>query len=135
MKKFNHRTLFNSLISLLIIIGVVLTTQISMSNPKQFCIEPEADATGAFGQNIAVNDKYLVISDSLRSKVIVYTPDDSGQWQKTREILPPADLDLSNAGSWFAHEGIELDGDVLTISARITNPKWFEASQSQRDEI
>ena len=133
--KLNYRLLFNSLISLLIIIGVVLTTQITMSNPKQFCIEPEPDASWTFGRNIAINDKYLAISDSLRSKVIVYTPDDSGQWQKTREILPPADLDLSHANSWFANDGIELDGDVLTISARTKNPKWFEASQSQRYEI
>ena len=43
-----------------------------MSNPKQFCIEPEPDATRTFGQNIAINDKYLAISDSIRSKVIVY---------------------------------------------------------------
>ena len=106
-----------------------------MSNPKQFCIEPEPDATWTFGQNIAVNNRYLAISDIIRGKVIVYTPDGSGQWQKAREILPPADLDLSHPGSWFAHEGIEIDGDVLTISARTRNPKWFEASESQRDEI
>ena len=106
-----------------------------MSNPKQFCIEPGADATRTFGQNIAINDKYLAISDSLRSKVIVYTPDDSGGWQKTREILPPADLDLSHPNSLFANENIELDEDVLTISARTRNPKWLKASQSQRDEI
>ena len=135
VNKSNYRLLFKSLISLLIIIGVVLTTRITMSNPKQFCIEADADASWTFGQHIAINNKYLAISDMLRSKVIVYIPDDSGGWEKAKEILPPADLDLSNVGSWFVHEGMELDGDVLTISARTRNPKWSEASQSQRDEI
>ncbi len=119
--------------------GVVLSTQITMSNPKQFCIEPGADATRTFGQNIAINDKYLVISDSLRNKVIVYTPDNSGGWEKAKEILPPADLDLSQeiaSGSAFG-SGLELDGDVLTISARTENPEWLKRdfSQSLRDGI
>ena len=128
--------LFKSLISLLIIIGVVLTTQITMSNPKQFCIEADADATGAFGQNIAINDKYLAISDSLRNKVNLYTPDDSGQWQKAREILPPADLNLRRFNSAFGRS-LELDGDVLTISVSTMNPEWHKKglSQSQRNEI
>ena len=131
VNKSNYRLLFKSLISLLIIIGVVLLAQISMSNPEQFCIEPEPDATGAFGQNIAVNDKYLAISDGLRNKVILYTPDDSGQWQKTREILPPADLVL---GPWYSApfgRGLELDGDILTISARTMNPEWYKKGRSQ----
>ena len=132
MKKSNYRTLFKSLISLLIIMGVVLSTQITMSNPKQFCIEPDADASRTFGQNIAINDKYLVFTDSLRNKVTVYTPGNSGEWQKAKEILPPADLDLSQKfRSMFGH-GIELDGDVLTISARTRNPEWLEAFPSQR---
>ena len=137
LNKSNYRLLFKSLILLLTIIGVVLTTQITMSNPKQFCIEPEPNATWTFGQNIAINDRYLAISDLVRNKVIVYTPDNSGGWEKAKEILPPADLDLSHASSWFAQEGIELDGDVLTISARTKNPKWLKKglSQSQRDEI
>jgi len=125
MKKYNYRLLLNSLISIFIIIGVVLLTQISMSNPKQFCY-------------VAINDKYLVFTDSLRNKVTVYTPDDSGKWQKTKEILPPADLDLSlgNHGSAFG-TGLELDGDVLTISARTKNPEWLREglSQAQRKEI
>jgi len=49
-----------------------------MSNPKQFCIKADADATRTFGRSIAINDKYLVISDGLRNKVNLYTPDDSG---------------------------------------------------------
>ena len=47
-----------------------------------------------------------------------YTSDESGRWHRTREILPPDDLDLSLSryGSGFAR-GLELDGDVLAISA------------------
>ena len=123
--------LFKSIILLLFIIGVVLTAQITMSYPKQFCIEPDPDATRTFGQNIAINDRYLAISDSLRSKVIVYALDDSGEWQKAKKILPPADLDLSNVSSAFG-TGLELDGDVLAISARTINPEWLEAFPSQR---
>ena len=139
MKKSNHRTLFNSLISLFIIIGVVVLTQISMPNPNQFCIQPEPDATWTFGRHVAMNDKYLVLSDSLRNKVIVYTPDESGEWGKAKEILPPANLDLSQeigSGSAFG-SGLELDGDVLTISAMTKNPEWLKRdfSQSLRDGI
>ena len=132
IKKSNYQLLFKSLISLLIIIGVVLSTQITMSNPKRFCIEPDADASRTFGQNIAINDKYLVFTDSLRNKVTVYTPDDSGEWEKAKEISPPADLDLGKKYSSAFGTGIELDGDRLAISARTTNPEWLKASQSQR---
>ena len=107
-----------------------------MSNPNQFCIEPEPDATWRFGEYVAINDQYLVFTDSLRNKVTVYTPDNSGKWQKTREILPPADFSLSNIGSGFG-SGLELDGDVLTISAVSTNPERLNEglSRTQRKEI
>ena len=130
IQKLNHRLLFNSLISLFIIIGVVAFAQISMSNPNQFCIEPEPDATWTFGGNVGINDKYLVFTDSLRSKVAVYTLDAFGKWQKTREILPPADLDLSNNRSVFGN-GLELDGDTLTISARTRNPDLLKEGLSR----
>ena len=72
----------------------------------------------------------------MRNKVNLYTPDDSGQWQKTREILPPADLNLRRFNSAFG-TGLELDGDLLTVSARNINPEWHKKglSQSQRNEI
>ncbi|MEO0926395.1 MAG: hypothetical protein AAFY63_11060 [Cyanobacteria bacterium J06643_13] len=105
-----------------------------MSNPKQFCIEPGVDASRTFGQNIAINDKYLVITDSLRNKVTVYTPGNSGEWERAKEILPPADLDLSNVSSAFG-TGLELDGDVLAISAITKNLEWREASLYKRDGI
>ncbi|MEO0928804.1 MAG: hypothetical protein AAFY63_23455, partial [Cyanobacteria bacterium J06643_13] len=109
----------------------VLSTQITMSNPKQFCIEADADATRTFGRSIAINDQYLAISDGMRNKVNLYTPDDSGGWQKTREILPPADLAL---GPWYSAPfgtSLELDGDILTISAKTMNPEWYRKGRSQ----
>jgi len=110
-----------------------------MSNPKQFCIKPEPEASWRFGEYVAINDKYLVFTDSLRNKVTVYTPDNSGKWEKTREILPPADLDLGRkfSSAFGTGTGIELDGDVLTISARTKNPERFKKglSQSQKDKI
>ncbi|MEM8720297.1 MAG: hypothetical protein AAGE84_13470 [Cyanobacteria bacterium P01_G01_bin.39] len=102
-----------------------------MPNPQQFCIEADADATGTFGRSIAINDKYLAISDGMRNKVNLYTPDDSGQWQKAREILPPADLAL---GPWYSAPfgtNLELDGDILTISAKTMNPEWYKKGRSQ----
>ena len=111
--------------------------QISMSNPNRFCIEPNADASWRFGEYVAVNDKYLVVTDSLAEKVTVYTPDASGKWQKDREILPPIDLDLSQKFSSAFGTGIELDGDVLAISAVTKNPERLKKglSKSQKNKI
>ena len=63
-----------------------------MSNPKQFCIEADTDATRTFGRSIAINDQYLAISDGMRYKVNLYTPDDSGQWQKSKRDFAPSRL-------------------------------------------
>ena len=109
-----------------------------MSNPKQFCIEPEPTDSGRFGGQVAINSKYLVFNDIFNNKAIVYTSDESGRWHRTREILPPDDLDLSLSryGSGFA-SGLELDGDVLAISAVTVNPESLKRgfSQSRRDGI
>ena len=109
-----------------------------MSNPEQFCIKPEPSDSGRFGGQVAINSKYLVLNDIFNNKAIVYTSDESGRWHRTREILPPEDLDmsLSRYGSGFA-SGLELDGDVLAISAVTVNPESLERgfSQSKKDGI
>ena len=93
-----------------------------MSNPKKTCFFPEPnDSKAYFGTSVVVNDKYLGVGDIGANKVIIYTPDDSGRWSRTREILPPEDLALDREGSIFGY-GLELDGDIVTISARIRNP-------------
>jgi hypothetical protein len=90
-----------------------------MSNPNRICFFPEPHDR-SFGSDFVINNKYLAVADTGANKVITYTPDDSGQWSRTREILPPVDFVL-NVESFFGN-GLELDGDVLTISARIRNP-------------
>ena len=92
-----------------------------MSNSDQFCFFPNSsDSQGNFGSSIAINDNYLAIGNTTLNKAIIYTPNDSGKWIKNKEILPPESLNLDANGSIFGN-GLELDGDILTISARIKN--------------
>lgn len=127
----NYRILFKSLISLFIIIGVVLFTQISMSNPNKFCIAPEAGDNGIPGSKV-INDKYLVIGDSRKNRVTVYSRNNSGEWVKTREILPPKNSIPYKYGEGFG-SSVKLDGDTVLIYASISretteleNPEDFQ---------
>ena len=92
-----------------------------MLNPNQICFLPEPKDTNSFGSSVAINDKYLIVGDPGASKAIVYILDGSSKWVRTREILPPADLDLEEDSSIFGY-GLDLNGDILTISARTKNP-------------
>lgn len=105
-----------------LVLWPVLPAKVSMSNPNQICFLPEPGDTNSFGSSVVVNDKYLAIGDPRANKVIIYTPNDSGKWNRTREILPPVDLNLDEDSSIFGNN-LELDGDVLTISARTKNPE------------
>ena len=92
-----------------------------MSNYGEFCLFPDLnDSQGNFGFSIAINNNYLAISNITLSKVIIYTLNNFGEWIKNKEILPPESLNLDAHDSIFG-SGLELDGDVLTISARIKN--------------
>ena len=91
-----------------------------MSNPNKTCFFPEANDSHYFGCSVVINGKYLAVGDIGANKVIIYTSNDSGQWNRTKEILPPKNLVLDREDSIFGN-GLELDGDVLTISARIRN--------------
>jgi hypothetical protein len=104
-----------------LVLWLVLPAKVSMSNPNRICFFPEPGDTNSFGSSVVVNDKYLAIGDPRANKVIIYTPDGSGQWNRIREILPPVDLNLDEDSSIFGNN-LELDGDVLTISARTKNP-------------
>ncbi|WP_041619040.1 hypothetical protein [Stanieria cyanosphaera] len=94
-----------------------------MPNPNKTCFFPEPDESRryGFGSDFVANEKYLAVGHTGLNKVIIYTSDDSGQWSRTREIRPPVDLAFDREGSTFGN-GLELDGDILTISARIRNP-------------
>lgn len=102
----------------------ILQRKLNMSNPNRICFFPEP-GDNYFGSDFVINNKYLALGDIGARKVIIYTPDDFGKWSRTREIIPPVDLDLAldrvGMGSIFGN-GLELDGDVLTVSARIRNP-------------
>lgn len=105
---------------IILILWVVLPAKVSMSNPNRICFLPEPH-DHSFGSDFVINNKYLAVGDIGAKKVIIYTPDDSGKWSRTREIRPPVDLVLDGRDSIFGN-GLELDGDVLTVSARIRNP-------------
>lgn len=91
-----------------------------MSNLNRVCLTPEPGDSNFFGNSVAINENYLVVGDLGANKVVIYTLDNYGQWSRAREIVPPADLAFDREGFMFGG-GLELDGDVLTISARIKN--------------
>ena len=104
----------------------------SMINPNQICLYPESGDTNSFGSSIAINDKYLAISDTSANYVIIYTSDNSGQWVRTRKILPPEDSTPYKIGRGFGFD-LQLDGNVLVIRAytqqrtrEVTNPECFQ---------
>ena len=91
-----------------------------MSNLNRVCLTPEPGDSNFFGNSVAINENYLAVGDLGANKVVIYTLDNYGQWSRAREIVPPADLAFDREGFMFGG-GLELDGDVLTISARIKN--------------
>ena len=91
-----------------------------MSNPNKTYFFPEPDDSQYFGFSVAINKKYLVVGDIGKSKVIIYISDDSGRWSRDREIQPPVNIAFDGRDSIFGNS-LELDGDILTISARIRN--------------
>ena len=92
-----------------------------MSNPNRTCFLPEPGDSNFLGSSVAVNNKYLAVGDTGANKVIIYTPDDSGQWNRDREIRSPVNVAFNGRDSIFGNS-LELDEDILTISARIRNP-------------
>jgi hypothetical protein len=92
-----------------------------MSNPNRIYFLPKPGDTNYFGSSVVINDKYLAIGDPRANKVIIYTPDDSGQWNREREIRSPVNVVFNGIDSIFG-SSLKLDGDILIISARIRNP-------------
>ena len=115
------------------ILCIVLQAKVSMSNPNQICFKPESGDSAFFATSVAVNGNYLAVGDPGANRVIIYTPDDSGQWIRTKEILPPKDSIPYFVGSGFGRD-LQLDGNVLAIGAitqqrtsEVTNPEDFQA--------
>jgi hypothetical protein len=118
---------------IVIVLCRVLQAKMSMSNPNRICFFPEPGDTNYFGSSVVINDKYLAVGDTGANRVIIYTPDDSGKWSKTRKILPPVDLNLDEDDLFGSN--LELDGAILTISARTKNPEAQIAHLSRKARL
>jgi hypothetical protein len=85
------------------------------------CITPEPDDNyDSFGCSIAINNKYLAVGDYLANRVVIYTRDLSGQWSRSKIILPPKDSIPDRVGHGFSYGAqLQLDEDFLIISASV----------------
>lgn len=115
----------------LVLFGVLLS-KVSMSNPNQTCFTQEQGDSYYFGISVAINNKYLAIGDLGANRVIIYIRKNSGEWLRTKEIMPPKDSTPYKIGYGFGRD-LQLDGDVLVISAltqqetkEVTNPELFQ---------
>lgn len=80
------------------------------------CITPEPeDNYDSFGFSIAINKKYLAIGDYLANRLVIYTRDNSGQWNRSKIVVPPKDSIPERVGYEFGYD-LQLDGDFLIIS-------------------
>jgi hypothetical protein len=96
------------------------------------CITSEAGDTGSFGSYIAINDKYLAVSDPFANRVCIYTRNNSDQWTRTKYILPPINSVPYRVGQGFGRD-LKLEDDVLLIGAEtnqytkdVVNPEEFQ---------
>ena len=101
--------------------------------------EPE-DNRDTFGAAIAINQKYLAVGDYDANRVIIYTRDNSGQWIRSKQILPPKNSLPDEIDLGFGKE-VQLEGDFLFVSTHtakkiknITNPEEFHRLR-RRDYI
>jgi len=92
-----------------------LTIAATPQTESRECINSLSNNDG-FGFAIAVNDKYLAITELHKNRVAVYSRDNSGQWVKSQEIEPPKDSIHGKIDNSFGR-GLQLDGDVLAINA------------------
>ena len=92
--------------------------------------EPE-DNRDTFGAAIAINQKYLAVGDYDANRVIIYTRNNSGQWIRSKQVLPPKNSLPDKVGSGFG-EQVQLEGNFLLVTALVmqqvkdvTNPEEF----------
>ncbi|MEM7590681.1 MAG: hypothetical protein AAF383_04040 [Cyanobacteria bacterium P01_A01_bin.83] len=92
--------------------------------------EPE-DNRDTFGAAIAINQKYLAVGDYEANRVIIYTRDNSGQWNRSKQVLPPKNSLPERVGLGFG-EQVQLEEDFLIVTAHttkkiknVTNPEEF----------
>ena len=92
--------------------------------------EPE-DNRDTFGAAIAINQKYLAVGDYDANRVIIYTRDNSGQWIRSKQVLPPKNSLPDEIDLGFGRE-VQLEGNFLFVSTHttkktkyLTNPEKF----------
>ncbi len=79
--------------------------------------EPE-DNRDTFGAAIAINQKYLAVGDYEANRVIIYTRDNSGQWSRTKVVLPLKNSIPERVGRGFGIE-VQLEGNFLIVTASL----------------
>ena len=87
-----------------------------MSNPDQVCFLPEPGDTNFFASSVAINDKYLVVGDISANRIVVFQKNTQGQWYRDREIYPPENSILYQAGNGFG-KNLRLDKNSLLTDA------------------
>ena len=81
------------------------------------CITPEPeDNFDSFGSSIAINNKYLAIGDFSANRVAIYTRDNSGQWNRSKIVLPPEDFVIPERANHGFGDKLHLDGNLLVVS-------------------
>ncbi|MEO0926396.1 MAG: hypothetical protein AAFY63_11065 [Cyanobacteria bacterium J06643_13] len=92
--------------------------------------EPE-DNRDTFGAAIAINQKYLAVGDYDANRVIIYTRDNSGQWIRTNQILPPKNSLPDEVDLGFGKQ-VQLEENFLIVTTwttkkikKVTNPEEF----------
>jgi hypothetical protein len=83
------------------------------------CITPEPeDNYDSFGYPVAINNKYLAIGDYLANRVVIYSRENSGQWNRSKIVLPPKDSTSERIGYGFSDK-LQLDGDFLVVNSSV----------------
>jgi len=79
--------------------------------------EPE-DNRETFGAAIAINQKYLAVGDYEANRVIIYTRDNSGQWIRSKQVLPPKNSIPDRIGFGFGI-GVQLEENFLIVTTSL----------------
>ncbi|MEM8719427.1 MAG: hypothetical protein AAGE84_08965 [Cyanobacteria bacterium P01_G01_bin.39] len=98
--------------------NLALKNQMPVYNITRIVPEPE-DNRDTFGAAIAINQKYLAVGDYETNRVIIYTHDNSGQWVRNKQVLPPNNSLPDEIDLGFGKE-VQLEGDFLLISTHTT---------------
>ena len=91
--------------------------------------EPE-DNRDTFGAAIAINQKYLAVGDYDANRVIIYTRNNSGQWIRSKQVLPPKNSLPDEIDLGFGKE-VQLEGNFLFISTYTTKKIKYVTNQEK----